>query len=253
MQFKSKQKFQPKQSNAVQTDFDGLNSLMAKQMGCSHSHNMTGGNNKLNKLVEKTLFELVKKQGASREEIVFVDICDQAPDLFGKPGTQLQRDVQEHWKNTKRRNISSYVRYLERLGVEPGEKTKMLLACDSFDNDTSIVTSSSVAPSLPQPDQARTPPEIEQLALDLDNLSFKSPLKFQSPMQQKPNPFQSPVKRTPFSPAPLGMSLSSGSEVSESPGSRVNPHVINVDTSHPERHLIFDIQHVPRIVHNGWA
>ena len=122
---------------------------MAKQMGCSHSHDMTGGNNKLNPVVETILLELVKKQGVSQEEIVFVDICDQAPDLFGKPGTQLQRDVQEHWKNTKRRNINSCVRNPTRQGVEPGEKTKTLLACDSFDNHTSIVTSSSVAPSPP--------------------------------------------------------------------------------------------------------
>ena len=122
---------------------------MAKQMGCSHSHNMTGSNNKLNPVAEKTLLELIEAKGASREEMVFVDICDQAPELFGKPGTQLQKDVQEHWKNTKRRSISSYVKYLTNLGIEPGEKTKILLACDSFDNDTSVVTSSSVAPSLP--------------------------------------------------------------------------------------------------------
>ena len=196
---------------------------MAKQMGCSHSHNMTGSNNKLNPVAEKTLLELVKRQGVSREDIVFVDICDQVPELFGKPGTQLRKDVQEHWKNTKRRSIASYVRYLTGQGVEPGEKTKILLACDSFDDDTSVVTSSSVAPSLPV--QAETPPDIEQLASDLDKLLFRSPLKFQSPMQQKQ--FQSPaVKQNHFSPAPLGMTLSNSSSEwsSESHlGLKVNP------------------------------
>ena len=37
------------------------------------------------------------------------------------------------------------------------------------------------------------------------------------------------------------------------PGSKGNPFIINVDPDHPERHFMFDVQHVPRIEHNGWA
>ena len=68
---------------------------------------MIGGNSKLDFLVEKSLLELVEKQGKSWEEKVLVDLCDSLTDLFGKPRTILRHDVQEQWKNIKRRKTSA--------------------------------------------------------------------------------------------------------------------------------------------------
>ena len=67
---------------------------------------MLGGNSKkIPFVVEKALLEAVEKTHKSRDDIVLVDICDTIPDIFGAAGSTLRRDLQEHWKNLKRRSI----------------------------------------------------------------------------------------------------------------------------------------------------
>ena len=98
---------------------------------------MLGGNNsKLDFIVEKSFLEAVEAANVPREEIVCVDICDTHPSVFGAPGSNLRRDIQEHWNNIKRRKIRSYLNHIKkRFGVTPSLTTERLAATDATPSD----------------------------------------------------------------------------------------------------------------------
>ena len=68
---------------------------------------MIGGNSsKLEFIVEKSLLDLVEKQNKLYTEITTKTICDQHQSIFGEPGSNLRRDIQEHWNNLRRRKVT---------------------------------------------------------------------------------------------------------------------------------------------------
>ena len=227
---------------------------------------MLGGNSKLEFIVEKSLLELIEKQGLPREQIVLVDICDSSKDIFGEPGSAVRRDIQEHWGNLKRRSIRSYINYLGRFDVEPNAVTKLIYErtatvpsddSDSGDDTTPTTTATPVAKSTnnarPSSSLAKHPSSAAKKA-EFELADSFGKLSFQSPQRT----FVSPNLRPPtFSPPYRGiMSISTpATDLSDGSfrGSRANPVDVDVNHHFPERNNIFDIQFVPRIEHNGWA
>ena len=124
---------------------------------------MLGGNSKkIDFVVEKSFLEAVEKQNKPREEVVCVDICDSLKEVFGEPASQQRRDLQEHWKNLKRRSIRSWAQYLDRFKVPHSETTKLLLqqqeTLPSDDSDSSSAGSNSPSHSVKTPASTKKPP-----------------------------------------------------------------------------------------------
>ena len=90
---------------------------------------MFGGSNaKIEFPVEKSLLHEVEKQDVPRDQIVLKDLCDSNIAAFGEPGSDLRRDIQEHWNNARRKKIRSYKQYLKRCGVTPSLTTYWVIA-----------------------------------------------------------------------------------------------------------------------------
>ena len=86
---------------------------------------MIGAYSRLDPIVEKCFLEAVEKTNLPREDTVCVDLCNEHKSTLGEPGTKVRRDIQEHWKNLKRRKIRSYASYLKKWSVAKGEATSL--------------------------------------------------------------------------------------------------------------------------------
>ena len=84
---------------------------------------MSKGNTKIPQLVEKAFLQIIEKRNKDRDDILLKDICDCNTELFGERGSETRRDLQQYWKNCKRRNTYSYIALLDRLKITPGKST----------------------------------------------------------------------------------------------------------------------------------
>ena len=231
---------------------------------------MSTGKHKLDFVVEKTLLSSIEKQGLRRDAVVLVKICDKLPDIFGESGSLARREVQEHWNNLRRRSIRSYVAHLEVFGIAPGAGTKQELATvgtapsdDEDSGDETIVTADLPAPSKaastpvagnksnqkkpPSSITKKPPSSITKNKVELDLSDTLARLSIASPNRR---PVFSPLQAMSISTP----TTTDGTEDYSYPGSsKVNAIVIKVNSARPEANLIFDVQFVPRIEHNGWA
>ena len=110
---------------------------------------LLGGNStELEFPVEQSLLKAVEKQDLPREDAVLKDLCDLHPTAFGEPGSNLRRDMQEHWNNLRRRKIRGYVRHLKRFGVDPSLTTSRLALSDTNPSDTESEAEDEATPVL---------------------------------------------------------------------------------------------------------
>ena len=70
----------------------------------------------------------VEKSGKPRDQIVLKDICNAHSEVLGDKGSALRRDAGEFWNKMKRKKIHNCAMHLDRLGVEHGKATSVLLA-----------------------------------------------------------------------------------------------------------------------------
>lgn len=225
---------------------------------------------KLHPVTEKALLHAIEKRNQHRDETVLSEVCDSNVELFGTPGSQQRKDVQEYWKNAKRRSIRSYEKLLGKWGVALSETTKMLVHAEA---------------RMPSPVNSPGFSDIDELCGGMqDSLTLKP---FETPPHSKATPgsaraafgtlsgptpgsanfgssagtsfgrASNPVNNSTWfsnnSPPPYLTSSFDTCSSETFQGSLQNPFVIHADVEKPERSFPFDVVFVPRIEHNGWA
>lgn len=208
--------------------------------------------------VRKALLQRVEESGDTRETANIKLICDFDPQNFGHSGSKQQRSIQKYLGYLKRTSFSNYTRSLERLEIEPGSGTRRCMLNMSYNSkgndecflvdegtpdDVLLETGSDFIYTKTGPTKT-----ITKDATSEKDLSFVSPksTKKTVPINQfanlsiQPGSLFSPVRNCQPS-------------SSHCAGTKLNTHIISVDTRFSEAHREFDVEEVDRIEHEHWA
>lgn len=237
---------------------------------------------KIDPLVEKALLRSIEKRNLPRKAVVLLDICNNNVELFGAKGSQQRRIIQEYWNNIRRRSIQRYCSRLDMYNIEYSATTTSLLKLESrLPSPVSTASTSSVGTTHDNDedwnDDGSDDNGLYKLSKEFDNhLDLDSPpppprispvfvgspppkvtpLRFMSPQPR----ITLPLRTNPPSAAFLPQ-MSTKSDNNTWPGgysgvisgTRENPHLVFVDLERSEQNYPFDIVHVPRLEHGGWA
>ena len=230
-------------------------------MGCINCISTRQSEHNMNSpefFVRKALLQRVEESGDTRETADLKLICNFDSQTFGHSGSKQQRSIQKYWGYLKRTSFSNYTCTLERLEIEPGSGTRrcmlnMLYISEDNDedflvdegtpDDVLLETGSDFIYQGTEPTKT-----ITKDATGEKDLSFISPksTKKTVPTDQfanlsiQPGSLFSPVRNCQPS-------------SSHRAGTKLNPHIISVDTRFPEAHREFDVEEVDRIEHEHWA
>jgi hypothetical protein len=216
----------------------------------------------------KQLCDDIKRSCRPRNEINLASICNKHPNIYGDPASDERRAVQRKFDLLKRKTIQQYAHFLDKLELPHGAATLRELrraAFNSVDSPPSTSTATG-ATTTNDNDSNETNNKTNdktnddttgQLATIVANLSIVEPPAAATPVKTptppfvggflSPNRFLTPNNM--LSPPP---SVTASSEISDnSPGSRNSPHIIDVDTAHPERNREFFVQYVDNLEHNS--
>ena len=230
-------------------------------MGCINcigtrqsQHNM----NSLDLFVRKALLQRVEEKGDRREISDLKLICDFDPQTFGISGSKQRRSIQKYWGYLKRTSFSNYTRTLERLEIEPGSGTRRCMLNMSYisegNDEDFLVDEGTPDDVLLETGSNFLYTETEPTKTITKDATGEKDLSFISPKSTKKT-----VPTDQFA----NLSIKSGSlfspvrncqpSSSHRPGTKMNPHIISVDTRFPEAHREFHVEEVDCIEHEHWA
>jgi hypothetical protein len=208
----------------------------------------------------KQLLTDIETSGYTRDKASFLYICNNSPQIYGQPASDLRRRFQRTFQRLKKKPLNQYVAFAKSLGVLPSPET-LLEQTPSTSAISPRQESKEDSEDSPEDakDSSNSPEDAEDssnmfgndneeddlAASSFEELSMATPPRPLRSAGRPPTPPPSGgTKRTPASHISLSSILSPlGTMI----GTKEHPYVIQVDLAHPERHQEFCIERVTKL------